>query len=619
MGTSIKQTRKRLAGDDAGSCVFSCLGDLLDHYGRTARDRNAILAPGRAPLTYGGLWVQTNDVVRALRNVGVGRSGRVAVVLPEGPETATAIVGVAAGAVCVPLYAGYTPDEWQRYFSDLEIAALLTRADVELASRGVAHTLGIPVINLSPGTSGGSVSVVGSPRRSRRRTRHPLASTIDDAFILLTSGTTSRPKMVPLTHANVCLSAYNVGAALALTPQDRLLSVLPLFHGHGLISGLLAALAAGSSVVCTPGFDAASFFDWLTEFQPTWYTAVPAIHRAVLSEASRRKHRARYGSLRLIRSASSSLPPDVLGGLEATFGVPVIETYGMTEAATQIAANPLGRRKLSSVGKPAGAEIAIMDHEGQRLPAGEHGEIALRGATITRGYDKDAAATASAFREGWFRTGDLGYMDQDGYLFVVGRLKAADVINRGGQKVAPAEVEEALRGHPEVINAVAFPIAHTRLGEDVAAAVVLRPEAKVSAHSLRRFVANRLAAFKVPGSIRIVPEIPSDSSGRINRAFITANSTTLSKILVKPDGKRHASRSLLESQLTESLADLLELHHLAVDQDIFELGAELSYDHSDALASASALWHRSLLQGCLRCTKRCGPRGSPRVNANVSC
>ena len=254
-------------------------------------------------------------------------------------------------------------------------------------------------------------------RRRRVGVRH------DDAFILLTSGTTSRPKMVPLTHASVCLSAYNVGAALALGPRDRLLNVLPLFHAHGLISGVLAALAAGSSVVCTPGFDAAAFFGWLTEFRPTWYTAVPAIHRAVLSAAGRHKRGTQRSSLRLIRSASSSLPPDVLGGLEALFGVPVIETYGMTEAATQIAANPLGRRKPGSVGQSAGAEIAIMDDEGRRLPAGERGEIALRGPTITRGYDNDAAATESAFRDGWFRTGDLGYLDEDGYLFIVGRIK----------------------------------------------------------------------------------------------------------------------------------------------------------------------------------------------------
>ncbi|HKH00998.1 MAG TPA: condensation domain-containing protein, partial [Bradyrhizobium sp.] len=377
------------------------------------------------------------------------------------------------------------------------------------------------------------------------------------------------------THANVCLSAHNVGAVLALAPRDRLLSVLPLFHGHGLISGVLAALAAGSSVVCTPGFDAAAFFGWLKEFRPTWYTAVPPIHRALLSEAGRHKHSAERCSLRLIRSASSSLPSDVLGGLEALFGVPVIETYGMTEAATQIAANPLGRRKLGSVGTPAGAEIAIMDGESRRLPAGERGEIALRGPTITRGYDKNAAATAAAFRDGWFRTGDLGYLDDEGYLFIVGRIREADVINRGGQKVAPAEVEEALLSHPEVVEAVAFPISHTRLGEDVAAAVVLRPGVKVSAHALRRFAGKRLAMFKIPGLIRIVPEIPKGPDGKIERSGLAS---ALSKMVPKPVVERGrkvvAPRSELERRLAKTWADLLELNEIGVDQDVFTLGAD---------------------------------------------
>ena len=256
--------------------------------------------------------------------------------------------------------------------------------------------------------------------------------------------------------------------------------MLPLFHVHGLVSGVLAALAAGSSVVCTPGFDAAAFFGWLKEFRPTWYTAVPAIHQAVLSAAGGDKRSAQRVlvaaySLGLFVSAARRA-----GGLEALFGVPVIDTYGMTEAASQIAANPLDRRKPGSVGQPAGAEIAIMDSEGRRLPAGKRGEIALRGPTITRGYDNDAAATESAFRDGWFRTGDLGYLDEDGYLFIVGRIK--DIINRGGQKVSPAEVEQALLSHPDVVEAAAFSIPHRRLGEDVAAAVVLRPDAKISAH-----------------------------------------------------------------------------------------------------------------------------------------
>ena len=421
------------------------------------------------------------DTVRALRSAGIGRSDRVAVALPDGPEAAAAIISVAAGAVCTPLNPGFTADEVQRYLVELKVSALLTGSGVGFASRTAARALGIPVLDLSARAKAPGLFSIAGPKTRRIRdyvSDDGFASGADDAFILLTSGTTSWPKTIPLTHASVCLSAHNVGAAIALEPRDRLLSVLPLFHGHGLISGVIAALAAGSSVVCTPGFDPAAFFGWLTEFRPTWYTAVPAIHRAVLSAAEKYPERARQSSLRLIRSASSTLPAKMLLGLETAFGVPVIDTFGMTETATQIAANPLDRRKLGSVGRSAGAEITILGADGRRLSSGERGEIALRGPTITRGYDNDAAATREAFRDGWFRTGDLGYLDEEGYLFIVGRLK--EVINRGGQKVAPGEVEEVLLSHPDVVEAAVFSVPHARLGADVAAAVVLRPGATLS-------------------------------------------------------------------------------------------------------------------------------------------
>jgi amino acid adenylation domain-containing protein len=565
------QTRDRPAGNNAGSRVFSCIGDLLAHHARVAPGHHALLAPGRVPLTYAALWLQANDLVYELRSFGVGRNDRVAVVLPDGLEAAVATIAVAAGAVCVPLHPGFAADEWHRYFAALRIAALLTCKQIDSASRGVAYNLGLPVIDLSRVSDASSVA----RSKSRRSLDGQCASGTDDAFILLTSGTTSRPKMVPLTHANVCRSAYNVGSAIELGPQDRLLSVLPLFHGHGLISGVLAALAAGSSVVCTPGFDAAAFFEWMTEFRPTWYTAVPPIHRALLSAAPRYKRSARRSSLRLIRSASSSLPTEVLRKLEALFGVPVIETYGMTEAATQIAANPLDRRKPGSVGKPAGAEIAIMDPDGRQLPAGGRGEIVLRGPTITKGYDNDAAATASAFRDGWFRTGDLGYLDSEGYLFIVGRIKQADIINRGGQKVSPSEVEQALLSHPNVAEAVAFPVPHPRLGEDVAAAVVLRPQTKVTTQKLREFTSQRLATFKVPALIRIVQEIPKGPDGRIKRgALATAFAIASSRDRGERGVKLVAPRSQLEWQLAKAWAELLELNEIGIDQNVLSLGAD---------------------------------------------
>ncbi len=523
-------------------------------------------------MTYGALWMQTRDVVRGLRSLGLGRTDRVAVVLPGGPEAAVAMIAVAAGAVCVPLNPGFTDDEYQRYFGELHLAALLTHAHSNSVSRRAAHALGIPVIEIvtRPHDGAGAFSIVGEA--PQHAADDEFASGGDDAFMLLTSGSTSRPKTVPLTHASVCLSACNVGAALELGSRDRLLSVLPLFHGHGLISGLLAALAAGSSVVCTPGFDARAFFGWLTEFRPTWYTAVPAIHQAILREADPRNEAARRSSLRLVRSASTSLAHDVLGGLEALFGVPVIDTYGMTEAATQIAANPLQRRKPGSVGRPAGPEIAILDSEGRRLPAGKRGEIALRGPTITRGYDNDAAATASAFRDNWFRTGDLGYLDAEGYLFIVGRIK--EIIHKGGQKVAPAEVEGALLGHPDVIDAAVFAVPHGRLGADVAAAVVLRHDAKVSAERLREFARERLAGFKVPGLIRIVPEIPKGGGGKIKRGELAAAFSRTPPAADKPGVEPVAPRSELEAQLAGIWADLLDIDQVGVDQDVLALGVD---------------------------------------------
>jgi acyl-CoA synthetase (AMP-forming)/AMP-acid ligase II/acyl carrier protein len=551
---------------------FACLQDLLFHYGRNAPDRRAILAPGRLPMTYGALLLQTGDVVRGLRSVGVGRTDRVAVVLPNGPEATVAMVAIAAGAVCVPLNPDFTYDEYERYFGELHLAALLVHADPTSAGRRAAQTLGIPIIEVvtRPHDGAGAFNIVGQV--PRRAPDHEFASCADDAFILLTSGSTSRPKTVPLTHASVCLSARNVGIALELGSRDRLLSVLPLFHGHGLISGVLAGLAAGSSVVCTPGFDATAFFGWLTEFRPTWYTAVPAIHQAILREANPHKEAARRSSLRLIRSASTSLTHDVLGGLEALFGVPVIDTYGMTEAATQIAANPLQRRKPGSVGRPAGPEIAILDSEGRRLPAGKRGEIALRGPTITRGYDNDAAATASSFRNNWFRTGDLGYLDAEEYLFIVGRIK--EIIHKGGQKVAPAEVEGALLSHPDVIDAAVFPVPHERLGADVAAAVVLRQDAEVSAQRLRDFARERLAGFKVPGLIRIVPEIPKGGGGKIRRGELAAAFSKTQPGAEKRGGEMVSPRAELECQLAGIWADLLDVDQVGIDQDVFALGVD---------------------------------------------
>ncbi|MGY4430586.1 amino acid adenylation domain-containing protein [Bradyrhizobium sp. F1.13.1] len=568
MSDATRPAPQELASTTAETEIFADIGGLLDFHARKTPAAPALLAPGRPVLNYGGIGARTQDLVRALRGFGIAPADRIAVALPRGADSALALIAVASSCACVPVNPDLTVDELQRYFSELKLTALVTRADTNSAARDVAKALDIAMIDFVPGAQDdlGGCTFVGptvGPASSSGASRGD-----DDAFILLTSGTAARPKMVPLTHRNVCLSAYNAGRVLSLASHDRLLNVLPLFHAHGLISGLLTALAAGSSVICTEGFDAASFFGWMRQLQPTWYTAVPTIHRALLTAAEANPDLARSSSLRVIRSASASLAPAILDGLEATFGVPVLETYGMTEAASQIAANPFELRKVGSVGRAAGPEIAIMDETGRALACGELGEIMLRGPNMSRGYYNDEAATQAAFRNGWFRTGDLGYLDADGYLFIVGRIK--DVINRGGQKISPLEVEEVLLSHPAVLEAGVFAVPHQKLGENVAAIVVLRPNSEATSDHLRQFARKRLAAYKVPSLIRSVATLPKGASGKVKR-------NALAELIATVGGGEEAARlpcNALETELAGIWANLLELPQVGSDQDVFALGAD---------------------------------------------
>jgi len=555
------------AGARAEAESLADIAGLLAFHARTTPAAPALLAPGRPVLNYSALGARIAYLVQTLRGLGIAPGDRIAVALPRGADSALALIAVASSCACVPINPDLTADELQRYFSEMKLAALVTRADMNSASRDVARALDIAVIDFVPGpeTDLGGCAFIGptvGPACAKGA-----AGAEDDAFILLTSGTAARPKMVPLTHRNVCLSAQNAGRVLSLTPHDRLLNALPLFHAHGLISGLLTALAAGSSVIATAGFDAPSFFGWMRDLQPTWYTAVPTIHRALLTAAEANPDRARGSSLRVIRSASSSLAPAILHGLETMFGVPVLETYGMTEAASQIAANPFDLRKIGSVGRAAGPEIAIMDETGRMLASGERGEIMLRGPNMSRGYYNDEEATRAAFRNGWFRTGDLGYLDADGYLFIVGRIK--DVINRGGQKISPLEVEEVLLAHPAVLEAGVFAVPHAKLGENVAAVVVLRPDSEATSDQLRQFARKRLAAYKVPSVITSVAALPKGASGKVKR-------NALAELIAAPHGDDDAQlpRNELETQLAEIWASLLELPKVGVDQDVFALGAD---------------------------------------------
>jgi acyl-CoA synthetase (AMP-forming)/AMP-acid ligase II len=480
----------------------------------------ALTAPGGVPLSYGALRNLAAATRESLNARGIGANDRVAIVLDNGPEMAAAFLSIAGCATAAPLNPAYRADEFDFYLTDLEAKLLVVAQDKESPVLDVAARLGVPIVRLvaRPELGAGSFTLAFTESMGSQNGGAARAVAADDsALVLHTSGTTSRPKQVPLSNSNVCASAHNVRASVSLSAEDLGLCIMPLFHIHGLIAALLAPLSAGGTVCCTTGFNALKFFSWLAEVRPTWYTAVPTMHQAILARASKNSEIVAANRLRFIRSSSSALPPTVIGELERIFGAPVIEAYGMTEAAHQMASNPLppGQRKPGTVGRAAGPDVRVVDQQGNTAPAGVTGEVVIRGQNVMRAYESNPAANADAFINGWFRTGDQGVMDAEGYLTITGRLK--EIINRGGEKISPREVDEIIMEHPAVHQCVTFGVPHDMLGEDVAAAVVLREGTNADEKELRQFAAVRLSDFKVPRKILILKEIPVGATGKLQR------------------------------------------------------------------------------------------------------
>jgi acyl-CoA synthetase (AMP-forming)/AMP-acid ligase II len=485
----------------------------------------ALSAPGRMPLTHGALRGLISETLGWLNARGIGRNDRVAIVLPNGPEMAACFIACASGVTSAPLNPAYRADEFEFYLSDLNARALIVEQGSTSPAVAVAQKLGVALIWLQPGEAAGAFSLQADlPLQASAAAGTAAAS--DVSMLLHTSGTTSRPKIVPLSQRNLVASACHIRDTLQFKASDCGLNIMPLFHIHGLIAGVLAPLAAGSQVFCTPGFNALKFFAWMDEARPTWYTAVPTMHQAILSRASKNADVIQRHPLRFLRSSSSSIPPQVIRELEAVFHAPLIESYGMTEATHQMASNPLppAVRKPGSVGRAAGPEIAIMDEQGALLPPGGVGEIVIRGPNVTAGYERNDKANAEAFtsgpESGWFRTGDQGTLDADGYLSLTGRLK--EIINRGGEKISPREVDEMLMDHPAVAQVVCFGLPHPKLGEEVGAVVVLKEGESVTERELQAFVATRAADFKVPKKILFMDEIPKGATGKLQRIGLAA-------------------------------------------------------------------------------------------------
>lgn len=478
-------------------------------------------SPERDWMTYGDLRSQTGLITNSLRGCGIGAQDRVAIVLPNGPEMAAAFICIAQCATTAPLNPAYQEDEFAFYLEDLKSKAIVLEAGYDGPARAAAEKLGIMIVELIADTDGLAGSFTLNPVGSSDTPAPDAQPSPDDvALILHTSGTTSRPKIVPLLQSNVAASAQNISKSLSLEAEDKCLNVMPLFHIHGLVAAVSASLAAGASISCAPGFDALRFFGWVRDVDPTWYTAVPTMHQAIMARASRNQEIIDNCRLRLLRSSSSSLPGPVMVKLAETFGAPVVEAYGMTEAAHQMCCNPIepGKQKPGAVGIAAGPEVAIA-HEIENHIIDGTGEVVISGPNVTPGYESNPDANAKSFFEAdgkrWFRTGDQGAFDQDGYLSLTGRLK--EIINRGGEKISPLEVDSILSAHPAIAQVVCFSVPHAKLGEDVAAAVVLKDGQAATDREIRDFAAERMAAFKVPRKVMILDEIPKGATGKLQR------------------------------------------------------------------------------------------------------
>lgn len=485
----------------------------LERHAARTPDAIALAAPGRKPLTYAGLWGHLQTIPRALNRVGF-RAGEVAALtMPSGPELITALLGISGVGAGAPLNPALTENEFRSYLGRLGARILIVPDCTDSPAAAAARSLGIDVLRIhsTPDDAAGVFSMETSgampPARSVRVT--------DAALLIFTSATTAAPKLVPLTCGNLRVIVGLQKESVRLSSADRFLSVMPLFHHYGLVAGL-AQLFAGGTVISTPGFHPGSFLAWLDEFRPTWFSSIPPVNRSILELARQYPDVFLRTPLRFIRSAGTP-QTEALSLLAKAVGAPALTGYGLTETGVVTRSTP-DALKLGSVGRSMGLELAIADPLGNLLGPELEGEVIVRGPSITSGYLDDSEANEAAFRDGWFRTGDFGRLDSEGFLFLTGRLK--EMISRGGEKILPQEVDEVLAGHPAVAEAAMFAVPHETLGEDVAAAVVLHSGAAASELELRRFAATRLAAFKVPRRIMFVEALPRNVTGKPQRAVL---------------------------------------------------------------------------------------------------
>ena len=480
-----------------------------------------IQSPDETDTTYGELMNYMADTHAKLAFLKINKEDKVAIVLSNGSAMACTFIAIAANYTSCPLNPSYTKEEFKFYYDDLKVKAVIIEKNKSIEAREAAKELDIRIINLKSKTKSRSIEL-DIKTDIKNKDKYLIESDQDDvAMILHTSGTTSRPKMVPLSQKNLLASASNISNTLNLSEEDKCLNIMPMFHIHGLIAAILAPIYKSGTIITPSGFDALKFFRWIDEFKPTWYTAVPTMHQAILTRAPRNIDIIKNNQLKFIRSSSASLPSTVMKTLEKTFNTCVIESYGMTEATHQMTSNPLppNKRKAGSVGLAAGPEVALLKNNkiihNNKANKDITGQIIIKGENVTSGYINNPKANSESYIDGWFLTGDEGIFDKDGYLRITGRLK--EIINRGGEKISPKEIDEILMEHEYIQQAVAFSVPHEKLGEDLYAAVILRDNNSINENELKDYCRKRLTQFKIPKKILIVDEIPKGATGKLQR------------------------------------------------------------------------------------------------------
>jgi len=468
---------------------------------------------GRA-LAFGELADSARRVAALLAREGCQPGAHVSVVMPNGLATVRLLLGAMAGGRCVNPVNLLSSPEQMRYVLD-HADSRLVFASPDWAPRlrewaaGIAR--GVRVIEVDP-----DAPLLPGEREEDASAPLPPPAPGSLALLMYTSGTTGKPKGVMLSHANLVANARAISAEHALGPGDRVAAVLPLYHINAFVVTMLAPLAHGGSLVMPARFSATKFWPMATAAGCTWINVVPTIVSYLLEgEAPPRES---LSGIRFCRSASAALPPEHHLAFERKFGIGIIETMGLTETVAPAFSNPLDpeRRKVGSVGRASGCEARVVDERGAELPDGTPGEIAIRGPQVTAGYYKNPDATEAAFfPDGWLRTGDIGRRDADGYFFITGRIK--ELIIKGGENIAPREIDEVLLRHPDVLDAAAVGVPDRHYGQEIAACVVRREGAACTADELRAFCHEHLGRYKTPKSIHFVDELPRGPSGKVQR------------------------------------------------------------------------------------------------------